>query len=106
MDRRGAMAAGATVVDARSPTAGRWDADEYRVLLYEFGMDRCLAEAARACIAPSPDRFNKARSEMRFFGREIFQAGADEGPLTEPACVAARDQKSASPGRPEASTPH
>lgn len=90
-------AAGATVVDARIPTLGEWDADEYQVMLYEFkdGLDRYL----QASGAPHPSlaeliAFNRqhAAAEMPFFAQEIFEQAQAKGPLTEAAYLAARDK--------------
>lgn len=71
-------AAGATVVDVEIPTAGKWDAPEFTVLLSEFrpGLEAYLADSG------APVRrfeeliaFNRehAAQEMPFFGQELFE---------------------------------
>ena len=90
-------AAGATVVVAEIPTAGKWDAAEFEVLLYEFkaGLEAYLAasDAPIKTLAGLID-FNKANvgTEMPYFGQEIFEQANAKGPLTEPAYLTARDK--------------
>ncbi len=90
-------AAGATVVDAEIPTAGKWDDAEYQVLLYEFKAD--LEAYLTASDAPIKTlagliEFNKANAatEMPYFGQEIFEQANAKGPLTDAAYIAARDK--------------
>ncbi|MEO5962238.1 MAG: amidase family protein, partial [Thermomonas sp.] len=90
-------AAGATIVDAEIPTAGKWDDAEYEVLLYEFkaGLEAYLA-ASDAPIKTLQGliEFNKANAatEMPYFGQEIFEQANAKGPLTDAAYLAARDK--------------
>jgi amidase len=71
-------AAGATVVDASIPTAGKWDAAENTVLLAEFkpGLERYLADSG-APVRRFEDLvdFNRshAAQEMPYFGQELFE---------------------------------
>ena len=91
------QAAGATVVDAEIPTLGKWDADEFEMMLYEFkdGLNAYLAGSG----APHKDMaalidFNTrhATQEMPFFAQEIFERANAKGPLTDKAYAAARDK--------------
>ena len=91
------QAAGATVVDAEIPTLGKWDADEFEMMLYEFkdGLNAYLAGSG----APHKDMaalidFNTqhAAQEMPFFAQEIFERANAKGPLTDKAYLAARDK--------------
>ena len=90
-------AAGATVVDAEIPTAGKWDDAEFVVLLYEFKAD--LEAYLSASGAPYKTlseliAFNKehAAEEMPYFAQEIFEQANAKGPLTDAAYIAARDK--------------
>ena len=82
-------AAGATVVDASIPTAGRWDAAENTVLLAEFrpGLEAYLADSG-APIRRFQDviDFNRrhAAQEMPYFGQELFEQ-ALKAPLLQSA---------------------
>ncbi len=90
-------AAGATVVDAEIPTAGKWDDAEFEVLLYEFKAD--LEAYLSASGAPYKTlseliAFNKehAAEEMPYFAQEIFEKANAKGPLTDAAYISARDK--------------
>ncbi|MDI1251658.1 amidase [Thermomonas sp.] len=90
-------AAGATVVDAEIPTAGKWDDAEYQVLLYEFKADLeayLVASDAPIKTLTGLIEFNKANAatEMPYFGQEIFEQANAKGPLTDAAYIAARDK--------------
>ncbi len=90
-------AAGATVVAARIPGAGQWDAAELRVLLTEFkaGLERYLAtRAAPLRTLAQLIAFNRAHAdtELAHFDQALFeQAQATRG-LDDPAYLAARAQ--------------
>ncbi|CAN5121446.1 amidase [soil metagenome] len=85
--------AGAVMVDpANIATAGKFDAAEYEVLLFEFksGLQAYLATlpaGARARTLDDLIAFNRAHAseEMPYFGQEIFEQAARKGPLTTPA---------------------
>jgi amidase len=90
-------AAGATVVDAEIPTAGKWDADELTVLLYELKADlNAYLAASGAPVGTLAEviAFNKqnAGTEMRYFAQELFEQAEAKGPLTDKAYLAARDR--------------
>jgi amidase len=90
-------AAGATVVDAEIPTLGRWDADEFEVLLYEFkdGLNRYLADSGapyRSLADLIAYDAAHADAEMPYFGQELFEQAQAKGPLTDKAYLAARDR--------------
>lgn len=90
-------AAGATVVDAEIPTLGKWDADEFQVLLYEFkdGLNSYLANSGapyQSLAELIAYNTQHADAEMPFFGQELFEQANAKGPLTEPAYLAARDR--------------
>ena len=90
-------AAGATVVDAEIPTAGKWDAAEYEVLLYEFkaGLEAYLAASgAPYKTLAELIAFNQqhAAEEMPYFAQEIFEQANAKGPLTDAAYLTARDK--------------
>ena len=90
-------AAGATVVDAEIPTAGKWDDAEYQVLLYEFkdGLEAYLnASDAPIKTLQGLIEFNKTNAtiEMPYFGQEIFEQANAKGPLTDAAYISARDK--------------
>jgi len=88
-------AAGATVVDADIPTAGKWDDAELQVLLYEFknGLPRYL-ESRHAPVRSLAEliAFDNAHAaqEMPWFGQELFEQAQAKGPLTERAYRDAR----------------
>src|SRR5690606_31193650 len=82
------QAAGATVVDAKIPTAGKWGEAELTVLLYELKHD--LAAYFEASGAPLKSlaeviAFNQANAdaEMPWFGQELFEAAEAKGPLSD-----------------------
>lgn len=90
-------AAGAEVVDAEIPTAGKWDKPEFTVLLSEFrpGLEAYLADSG------APVRrfqelidFNKAHAEkeMPYFGQELFEQAMKAAPLTSAKYRMARDE--------------
>ena len=90
-------AAGATVVDAEIPTAGKWGEAEFEVLLYEFkaGLEAYLAASgAPYKTLAELIAFNKehAAASMPYFGQEIFEQANAKGPLTDAAYIAARDK--------------
>ena len=90
-------AAGATVVDAEIPTAGKWGEAEYEVLLYEFkvGLEAYLvASGAPYKTLAELIAFNKehAAASMPYFGQEIFEQANAKGPLTDAAYITARDK--------------
>jgi amidase len=97
-------AAGATVVDAKIPTAGRWDDDELQVLLYEFkaGLEHYLA-TSKAPIRTLAGliAFNQqhAAEEMPYFAQDLFLQAQAKGPLTDAAYVKARDKARKLAGR-------
>jgi amidase len=88
-------AAGATVVDADIPTAGKWDDAELQVLLYEFkdGLPRYLASRQAPVHSLAEliafDRTHAAM-EMPWFGQELFEQAEAKGPLTERGYLDAR----------------
>lgn len=97
-------AAGATVVDAEIPTAGKWDEAESQVLAYEFkpDLERYLARSdAPIKTLAGLIAFNKqhASTEMPYFAQELFLQSQTKGPLTEPAYLAARDKARTLAGR-------
>lgn len=84
-------AAGAILVDpADMETQGKYDDDEFEVLLYEFKAD---LNAYLAALPPSVAsrtladliRFNEEHRdrEMPYFGQEIFKRAEEKGPLTD-----------------------
>jgi amidase len=89
-------AAGATVVDASIPTAGKWDSAENTVLLAEFkpGLEAYLADSG-APIRRFQDvvDFNRshAAQEMPYFGQELFEQALKAPSLQSREYRAARD---------------
>ncbi|HEX8187670.1 MAG TPA: amidase family protein, partial [Pyrinomonadaceae bacterium] len=88
---------GATVVDpADLPTHGKFDGDEFEVLLYEFKAD---LNKYLASLAPGDHPrtlkelidFNERHRdrEMPYFGQELFVRAEAKGPLTEAAYLKA-----------------
>jgi amidase len=84
-------AAGAILVDpANMDTQGKYDDDEFEVLLYEFKAD---LNAYLAALPPSVAsrtladliRFNEEQRdrELPYFGQEIFKRAEEKGPLTD-----------------------
>jgi amidase len=87
--------AGATVIETRIPTEGQWEQDEQTLLLYEFkaGLERYLG-TAKAPIRTLEQliAFNHehAAREMAHFDQDLLEQAARQGPLTDPAYIAAR----------------
>ena len=87
--------AGATVVDAEIPTAGKWGKAEFEVLLYEFkhGLNQYLAShtsAIRSLAEVIAFNQEHAAQEMYWFGQNLLEESVAKGPLTEPEYLAAR----------------
>jgi amidase len=88
---------GAELVDpVEMPTQGKFDEDEYTVLLYEFkaGLNAYLATLAPgAAVKPLADliAFNEQNHEreMPFFGQEILVMAEAKGPLSSSEYLAA-----------------
>ena len=86
-------AQGAVIVDPASiPNAGKYDASEMEVLLYEFKADLnkylgALGPSARVRSLADLIAFNEANRsrEMPFFGQELLVRAQKKGPLTEKA---------------------
>ena len=84
---------GAVIVDpADIPNAGRYDASELEVLLYEFkaNLDQylgALGPSARVRSLADLIAFNEANRsrEMPFFGQELLVQAQKKGPLTDKA---------------------
>jgi len=89
---------GATLVDpANLPSHGKYDDDEFEVLLYEFKSDLNkylggLGTSARVHSLADVIAFNRehAREEMPYFDQEIMERAEKKGPLTEKAYLDAR----------------
>ncbi|HSI89096.1 MAG TPA: amidase, partial [Pyrinomonadaceae bacterium] len=81
--------AGATLVDVKIDSIGKFGDAEFQILLYEFKADleKYLAERGgdHKTLADLI-RFNEdnAAREMPYFKQEIFEQAAKKGPLTEP----------------------
>lgn len=91
---------GAVLVDpVEMPTQGKFDEDEYTVLLYEFkaGLDAYFASLGPAAPVKSLagliawNERNAAR-EMPWFGQEILIESQAKGPLSSPEYLEARDR--------------
>ncbi|KAB7766335.1 amidase [Xanthomonas maliensis] len=88
-------AAGATVVETRLATDGRWDDAEQVVLLSEFkaGLNRYLREH-RAPVADLQQliAFNRAQAarELPYFGQELFEQAQAAPALDDPRYLRAR----------------
>jgi amidase len=90
-------AQGAVIVDpAGIPNAGKYDATELEVLLYEFKADlnrylAALGPSARVHSLADVIAFNDANRtrEMPFFGQELMLRAQQKGPLTDQAYRAA-----------------
>jgi amidase len=87
--------AGATVVDARIPTQGQWEADEREVLLTEFGpaLERYLKQRqAPVQTLDALIEYNRrhARQVMPLFGQELFEQAARRDGLAARGHIAAR----------------
>ncbi|HMA12401.1 MAG TPA: amidase [Steroidobacteraceae bacterium] len=96
--------AGATVVDVKIPTWGRWDAPELTVLLYEFkdGLNAYLKAAnATPGSLSALIEWNKANAArvMPLFAQELFEQAQAKGPLTDAAYRKARDDARRLAGR-------
>jgi amidase len=86
-------AQGAVIIDpANIPNAGKYDASEIEVLLYEFKADLdkylgALGPSARVRSLADLIAFNEANRsrEMPFFGQELLLRAQKKGPLTEKA---------------------
>lgn len=88
-------AQGAVLVDARIPTAGRWNDAEFQVLLYEFkdGLNRYLAAnqaPVRDLAALIAWNSTHASQVLPHFGQELLEQAQAKGPLSEPAYLKAR----------------
>jgi amidase len=97
-------AAGATVVDADIPTAGKWDDAENTTLMYEFkpDLEAYLARSdAPVRTLAGLIEFDKqhAAEEMPYFGQELFEQALAKGPLTDRAYRDARDKARRLAGR-------
>ncbi len=84
---------GAIIVDpANIPTAGKFDASELEVLLYEFKADlnaylKTLGDQARVKTIDDIIKFNEANKdrELQLFGQDIMVKAAAKGDLNSPA---------------------
>lgn len=90
-------AAGATVVDAKIPTADKWNDAEFEVLLYEFkaGLEEYLvqSDAPIKTLAGLIDFNNQhAAQAMPHFGQELFEQAQAKGPLSDKAYLDAREK--------------
>jgi amidase len=97
-------AAGATVVDADIPTAGKWDDAENTTLMYEFkpDLEAYLARSgAPVRTLAELIAFDKqhAAEEMPYFGQELFEQALAKGPLTDRTYLVARDKARRLAGR-------
>ena len=89
--------AGAVLVDAPLPTAGKFDEAEFEVLLYEFKHGLAAYLATRGATTPARTladaiAFNTrdAARELAWFGQELFEQAEKKGPLSSPAYTKAR----------------
>ena len=78
---------GATVVEAEMETLGKYDNEEFEVLLYEFKADLNVYLAARPGAPKTLKEliaFNEQHRdrEMPYFEQEIFEMAEKKGPLT------------------------
>jgi amidase len=92
-----ARAAGATVVDARIPSAGQWDDAELTVLLTEFkaGLERDLdTHQAPLRTLAQLIAFNRAQTEreLAHLDQALFEQAQATPGLDDPAYLAARVQ--------------
>ena len=84
--------AGATVVDpVKLPNAGKFENDEFEVLLFEFKADLNAYLAGLGAAAPVHSLkeaidFNAKNRDrvLPYFGQEIFEMSEARGPLTDP----------------------
>jgi amidase len=89
--------AGATVVDAEIPTEGQWSDDELTLMLYEFksGLERYLAKHdAPLKTLTQIIGYNQQypKSEMPYFGQELFEQANAKGGLGSAEYIAARSR--------------
>ncbi|MEY2853756.1 MAG: hypothetical protein RL030_888 [Pseudomonadota bacterium] len=89
-------ASGASVIDVKLTTWGKWDEPELTVLLYEFkdGLNTYLkANGSPQDSLQAVIDWNKANAAqvMPLFGQELFEQAQQKGPLTDPAYLKARD---------------
>jgi amidase len=92
--------AGAVILDpANIATAGKFDDDEFQVLLFEFKADlnAYLQTAGRGVTARSLEQLiafdtQNAARELQIFGQEIFAMAQAKGPLTDPKYRQALDR--------------
>jgi amidase len=85
------------VVDAEIPTDGQWEDDELVLMEYEFkaGLERYLAKYdAPLKTLTQLIGYNQqyAKSEMPFFGQELFERANTRGGLGEETYIAARSR--------------
>jgi amidase len=90
-------AAGAEVVDAEIPTAGKWGGDEFAVLLAEFrpALERYLGDSgAPVRTLAELMAFNEANAarEMPYFGQELFAQAMKAPGLDSKAYREARER--------------
>jgi amidase len=82
-------AEGATVIDVKIPTLGKFSDDEFQVMLYEFKTDlnKYLAERGTGKTLKDLIAFNEQNRdrEMPHFSQEIFEQAEKKGPLSERA---------------------
>jgi amidase len=89
--------AGATVVDIKVATYGKWEDPELIVLLYEFkdGLNTYLKSAGSPLHSLQElidwNKANAART-MPLFGQELFEQAQAKGPLTDAAYLKARTE--------------
>jgi amidase len=80
-------AEGATLIDVKIPTLGKFADAEFDVLLYEFKADlnKYLTERGTSKTLQDLIAFNEQNKdrEMPHFGQEIFERAAKKGPLTD-----------------------
>lgn len=86
--------AGATLIDVRFPTLGKFNEPEFEVLLFEFKADLekyLTARGAEHRTLAELIQFNEdnAAREMPHFKQEIFEMAAKKGPLTDRAYLQA-----------------
>jgi amidase len=82
-------AEGATIIDVKIPTLGKFGDDEFQVMLYEFKTDlnKYLADRGTGKTLKDLIAFNEQNRdrEMPHFGQEIFEQAEKKGPLSERA---------------------
>lgn len=87
-------AAGATLIDVKFPTLGKFGDAEYEVLLFEFKTDleKYLTERNaehKTLAALIQFNLDNAAREMPHFKQEIFEQAVKKGPLTDRAYLQA-----------------